>query len=77
MISKHSFRKLFLLLTLVFSIPAIGQVYMAKEGDVTFTSDAPLEKIMATTTNVQAILNTKTNEIAFIIPIRGFQFKKI
>jgi len=53
-----------------------AQVYTAKSGSATFFSEAPMENIDATTTSVQSILNTSTKSVAFIIAIRGFQFKK-
>jgi polyisoprenoid-binding protein YceI len=53
-----------------------AQVYTAKEGSVFFYSKAPLENIESSTNNVQAILNTNTKEVAVIVPIRGFQFRK-
>jgi hypothetical protein len=53
-----------------------AQIYTIKDGSVYFYSKAPIEDIEAATNNVQAILNTATKEVAFIVPIRGFQFKK-
>jgi len=59
-----------------FGLPVSAQVYTAKEGSVFFYSKAPVENIEASTNNVQAILNTSTKEVAFIVPIRSFQFPK-
>ena len=53
-----------------------AQVYTVKDGSVYFYSKAPIEDIEAATNNVQSILNTQTKEVAFIVPIRGFQFQK-
>lgn len=53
-----------------------AQVYTAKSGSATFFSAAPLENIEATSNSVQSILNTSTKNVAFIISIRSFQFKK-
>lgn len=52
------------------------QVFIEKAGTVTFYSEAPLENIEAVHSGVNAILNTSTNEVAFIISIRGFKFAK-
>ena len=57
-------------------VQSIAQVYTAKSGSATFFSAAPLENIEATSTSVQSILNTSTKNVAFIISIRSFQFKK-
>lgn len=53
-----------------------AQVFTAKSGSATFFSAAPLENIEATSNSVQSILNTSTKNVAFIISIRSFQFKK-
>jgi hypothetical protein len=53
-----------------------AQVYTAKSGSASFYSEAPMENIEATSNSVQSILNTTTKNVAFIISIRSFQFKK-
>ena len=68
-----------LLLLLIFLSAAAfcnAQVYTAKSGTASFYSEAPLENIEATSSNVQSILNTTTKSVAFIISIRSFQFRK-
>ncbi len=57
-------------------IQLMAQVYTAKSGTATFFSEAPLENIEATSTSVQSILNTSTKNVAFIISIRSFRFRK-
>src|SRR5437764_202641 len=74
--NKFSFLKIFILLTTILSVPCVAQVYTVKEGSVHFYSKAPIEDIDAYTNNVQAILNTQAKEVAFIVPIRGFEFRK-
>mgnify|MGYP001168719566 CR=1 FL=1 len=65
------------LLSLLLAISSFGQtVFIDKSGKISFYSEAPLENIEAKHTGVNAILNTSTNEIAFIVPIRGFNFEK-
>lgn len=51
-------------------------VFIEKSGTVSFYSEAPLENIEAVHSGVNAILNTQTNELAFIVTIRGFKFEK-
>jgi archaellin len=64
----------FILLHTVFQTSA--QVYTVRNATVSFFSESPLENIDATNSNVQSILNTDKKQIAVIIPITGFQFKK-
>ena len=51
-------------------------VYMCKSGEVTFFSEAPLENIEAHNFSPNSFLNTSTREIAFLIPISNFKFRK-
>ena len=53
-----------------------GQQYKLLESKVTFFSDAPMEDIEATTTKARSLFNLNTGEIAFVIPIRSFEFPK-
>src|SRR6266446_7070845 len=50
--------------------------YKSKEGEVSFFSKAPIEDIEAYNQNINSLLNISTGDIAFIIPIREFKFKK-
>jgi len=70
-------KKILLQLILLFTAAFCkGQVYTAKSGTASFYSEAPMENIEATSSSVQSILNTTTKNVAFIISIRSFQFKK-
>ncbi len=51
-------------------------VFIDKAGEVSFFSEAPLENIEAKHAGMNSILNTDKNELAFIVPIRGFKFEK-
>lgn len=53
-----------------------AQLYTFNDGIVSFFSEAPVENIEATNNKINSILNTATNEIMFIIHIRGFTFDK-
>lgn len=69
---------LLILLGIIFSQLTLTaqDVFISKEGKVTFFSSAPLEDIEAINLNPNSILNTSSREIAFIIPIRSFRFQK-
>jgi polyisoprenoid-binding protein YceI len=52
----------------------IGQaLYESKGSIVSFTSDAPLENISASTTAMKGLLNTESNTFAFTIDINSFK----
>jgi hypothetical protein len=53
-----------------------AQLYIAKAGTLSFYSEAPLENIEGISKNANAVLNTQNGEIAVIVSIRSFQFKK-
>ncbi len=70
-------KKLFFLFSFLCSQYIQAQtIFIEKSGTVTFYSEAPLENIEAVHSGVNAILNTQTNELAFIVTIRGFKFAK-
>lgn len=47
-----------------------------KDGKITFFSSTPVEDIKAASDNLSAVWVTTTQEIAFQVPIRSFQFAK-
>lgn len=51
-------------------------VYSTSKGEATFFSKAPIEDIDAHSQQLSSFINTSNNEIAFVIPIRSFHFKK-
>ena len=51
-------------------------IYTVKEGEISFYSEATLENIEAHNKNIHALLNIATRELAFIVPVRNFNFKK-
>ncbi len=53
-----------------------GQVYLTRNGKITFFSQAPLENIEATNNDVTSILDTQKGEFAFVVLIKSFRFKK-
>ena len=53
-----------------------AQIFMGKTCEITFFSNGPVEDITAKSTSSKPILNTKTNEIAVKVTIKGFVFDK-
>jgi hypothetical protein len=62
--------------TFLTSLAAAQNYYSAESGYVKFFSKAPLEDIEAKTNKVKAIINDSTGDIAVLIPIKSFIFKK-
>ncbi|MBK3519961.1 YceI family protein [Carboxylicivirga marina] len=50
--------------------------YKADDGFVSFFSSAPLEDIYAENKTVKSLIDLSTNEIAFIVQVQNFKFKK-
>jgi len=61
---------------LLIECAAAQKVFISKSSEVSFYSVAPIENIDAHNSSMSSILNTYTNELAFIVPIRNFRFKK-
>lgn len=57
-------------------IQAEAQRYRLSSSEISFYSSAPLEDIAAHNTQAQSIFDISTGEIAFVVPIKGFQFRK-
>lgn len=51
-------------------------LYKAKSTKVDFFSEAPLENISAVNTGCASLINTKTREVAVVVPIKLFEFEK-
>lgn len=65
-----------LLLMFVFSVQAYAQKYYSSNATITFVSDAPIEKIESVNKQVTCLLNTATNDVAFKVIMKSFQFEK-
>ncbi len=65
-----------LIITAVSITNVTGQVYLTRNGKITFFSRAPLENIEAINNDVTSILDTKKGEFAFVVLIKSFRFKK-
>ncbi|MEK6478404.1 YceI family protein [Catalinimonas sp. 4WD22] len=72
--------KYFLILTVVFCVHAIPDTYAQKyrlsSSEVSFFSEAPMEDIEAHNTESRSIFDASTGDIAFVVPIKGFEFEK-
>ncbi len=55
---------------------AEAQRYRLTSSEISFFSSAPMEDIEAHNKKAQSIFDTGSGEIAFVVPIKGFQFKK-
>src|ERR1700709_984887 len=55
---------------------ATAQVYLTRNGKITFFSQAPLENIEAVNNETTSILDIKKGEFAFVVLIKSFKFKK-
>lgn len=66
-----------LLVLWLFLVPeAHAQKYLTRNGVVTFFSTSILEDIEARTEQVAALVDLTSNQVAFTIPIKSFQFKR-
>jgi hypothetical protein len=52
------------------------QVYMTRTGYVSFSSKASMENIKAENKQLLAIINIEKKELAFMVLMKGFEFKK-
>lgn len=75
-VSKYAFNSCVILVLFFICTKAEGQRYRLSSSHISFYSSAPLEDIEAHNEQAQSIFDIKTGEIAFIVPIKGFQFRK-
>ncbi|MBT1685910.1 YceI family protein [Dawidia soli] len=69
-------RVILVVLVLATVLPALGQKYKAEKGYASFFSKATVEDIKAENTQISSLFNAASGDIAFSIPIKGFQFDK-
>jgi len=65
-----------LLVGLLAGTKSTGQLYMTRTGYVSFFSHASLEDIKAENKQLYAVINVEKKELAFVVLMKGFQFKK-
>lgn len=51
-------------------------VYQSYQSETSFFSEAPLEDISAVNNGGASVINFESGEMVFVVPIRGFQFRK-
>ena len=51
-----------------------AQKYFTKTGNISFHSDAPIEKIEATNTKASSVVDMETGKIEWAVLIKAFQF---
>jgi polyisoprenoid-binding protein YceI len=58
--------------------PIFAQTYMTRTGKISFNASAPgsLEKVEAINNEVANILDTKTGNIVFQVPVKSFKFER-
>lgn len=59
-----------------FSVSALAQKVMTKNGRISFYSETAVEKIEASNTQVNSALDITTGDFVFRVLIKGFEFKK-
>ncbi len=55
---------------------AVGQKYFSKAAKISFHSDAPMEKIVATNSTASTVLDMSTGNMEWAVLIQGFKFEK-
>ncbi|MBK8367433.1 MAG: YceI family protein [Bacteroidetes bacterium] len=65
-------QKTIIILALIFSKIIVGQVFLCKDGNTKFTSEAPLELIKAQSNKTSGVLDCATKNVAFSIAIESF-----
>ena len=61
---------------LFFSFSANAQKYFTRSGSITFSSNAPLEKIEASNQKATSVLDIRSGKMEFAVLIKAFQFEK-
>ena len=69
-------RKIISIFFLLFSFTTNAQQFLAKEGVITFFSEAPMEDIDAVNKKVSAVYDAKTNDLVFQLEVKDFVFPK-
>ena len=62
------------MLFLLYAFPALTQIYICRNADITFFSSAPIEDIKGESSTALSALNVDSKEVYFKVPIRSFNF---
>lgn len=66
----------FTIICLLQTVFAQGEKYFTRNAAVTFTSVAPVEKIISSNKVANCILNTQTGDLALKVVVKSFEFDK-
>tara|TARA_B100001758_G_C18152104_1_gene474603 strand:+ start:157 stop:678 length:522 start_codon:yes stop_codon:yes gene_type:complete len=66
--------KLAIFLLLMLSVQVNAQIFIAKNGEINFFSETPIENISAINKNVSAVFDASTNDLVFQLNITDFKF---
>lgn len=58
------------------AVTGMAQKYMTRTGKVTFFSSTPIENIEAFNNDVSGVVDAKSGDVAFIVPVKSFKFEK-
>lgn len=61
---------------LLFANSLVAQKYFTRSGKITFTSEAPLEKIEAVNQKATSVMDAASGRMEFAVLIKAFQFEK-
>jgi hypothetical protein len=65
-----------LMISLAINATSFSQLYMTRTGYVSFFSSTSMEDIKAENKQLYAVINLEKKELAFMVLMKGFQFKK-
>ena len=75
--NPHCMKQFLLSLACILIIaPLFGQKYMTRNGRVSFFSATSVENIEGINNETACVLDAKTGDLNFIVPIRSFKFEK-
>lgn len=69
-------KNIFFIAILLSTQLAYGQKYFSKTGKISFSSDAPMEKIEAQNSSAGTALDISTGNLEWAVLIQGFKFEK-
>ncbi len=69
-------KNLLLVIAVFAAFTGSAQKYMTRTGYIKFYSNAQVEDIEAENKQVSSVIDTKTGNFAFLLPIKGFEFEK-
>jgi polyisoprenoid-binding protein YceI len=69
-------KTLLITLTLLMTMSLSAQKYFTKTGEISFHSDAPMEKIEAVNTKATSVIDTESGAMQWSVLIKAFAFEK-